>query len=161
MKDLSAKSKKCTFEIRTRKLNKAKRDKIHEAVRTALEKDGWTITDDPLVVQIDDGDRSLEIDLGAERVIAATKGNKKIAVEIKSFSSASILNSFHEALGQYLDYRDALEEGNIEREMYLAVDSEIYKQMENIRFILRRIKKYGLNILLINIESKTILEWKI
>lgn len=27
-----------------------KRDSFHEAVRTALEKEGWTITDDPLTV---------------------------------------------------------------------------------------------------------------
>ena len=29
-----------------------RKDKYHQAVRTALEKDGWKITDDPLTVQV-------------------------------------------------------------------------------------------------------------
>ena len=56
------------------------RDLYHDAVKNALVKDGWTITHDPFIVEIE-GDR-LYIDLGAERVIAAEKGTRKIAVEI-------------------------------------------------------------------------------
>ena len=58
------------------------RDTYHDAVKNALIKDGWTITHDPLVVELG-GDR-LFIDLGAERVIGAEKGTRKIAVEVKT-----------------------------------------------------------------------------
>ena len=58
------------------------RDVYHLAVRTALEKDGWTITDDPLTVPTPGVD--FHIDLGAARdLIGATKGGEEIAVEIK------------------------------------------------------------------------------
>ena len=63
------------------------KDIYHDTVKNALIKDGWTITHDPLRLSIDD--KNLFIDLGAERIIAAVKGTKKIAVEIKSFVGRS------------------------------------------------------------------------
>ena len=39
------------------------RDKYHSVVRAALEKAGWTITDDPFVINV--GTTDLQIDLGA------------------------------------------------------------------------------------------------
>ena len=47
-------------------------DKHHEAVKNALIKDGWTITDDPLTVEFEDV--YLYADIGAERTLAAEKG---------------------------------------------------------------------------------------
>ena len=53
------------------------RDRFHNAVRTALEKDGWTITNDPFQVSI--GDVDFEIDLAAE-ILAAERADEKIAL---------------------------------------------------------------------------------
>ena len=61
----------------------ATRDKIHDLVASALTKDGWEITHDPFTMRI--GKLDLQVDLGAERLLAAEKGDEKIAVEIKSF----------------------------------------------------------------------------
>lgn len=61
----------------------SRKDRFHQTVRRALEKDGWTITHDPLGLKI--GNLRLKADLGAEKTIAAQKDNKKIAVEVKSF----------------------------------------------------------------------------
>jgi XisH protein len=47
----------------------------HNTVRTALEKDGWTITDDPLTLNI--GERSVFVDLGAEKLLTAEKQGQK------------------------------------------------------------------------------------
>ena len=58
------------------------KDKFHQQVREALEKEGWTITHDPYKIMI--GRRRGYIDLGAE-IIGAEKGDQIIAVEIKSF----------------------------------------------------------------------------
>jgi hypothetical protein len=84
----------------------AAKDKFHNVVKIAIEKDGWTITDDPLFIRAEDVD--FYIDLGAEKVLAAEKAGQKIAVEIKSFLGASEVNEFHSALGQFLNYRSAL-----------------------------------------------------
>lgn len=63
------------------------KDIYHDTVRTALEKDNWIITDDPLTLKV--GRRDLFVDLGAEKLLAAQRQGKKIAVEIKSFISQS------------------------------------------------------------------------
>lgn len=136
-----------------------RRDLIHHIVRIALENDGWNITDDPLYVKVEGG-RGIEIDLGAEKLIGAEKGEEKIAVEIKSFISTSVLSDFHQALGQYLDYQDALEENNIDRVLFLAISMEVYKQIKVFPFILRRIKKYKLKLIVVNLEKEMITTWK-
>lgn len=53
----------------------SKRDLFHYAVRHALERDGWTITDDPL--RIEWGGATIKIDLGAERLLAAEREGEK------------------------------------------------------------------------------------
>ena len=58
------------------------KDFFHNAVRLALEKDGWLIT--------------------------AQKGNQKIAVEVKSFIGLSAISEFHTAIGQFLNYKVVL-----------------------------------------------------
>ena len=47
------------------------RDKLHD-VKNALIKDGWTITHDPYHLKY--GEHDLFVDIGAERMIAAEKG---------------------------------------------------------------------------------------
>ena len=66
------------------------KDLFHGAVKNALIKEGWTITHNPLFIRF--GDIDLYIDLGAEKVIAAEKDGRKIAVEIKSFLGTSVIN---------------------------------------------------------------------
>ena len=72
--------------------NVAAHDIFHDAVKHALEKEGWLITHDPLSLQI--GGVEMYIDLGAEQLIAAEKHGEKIAVEIKSFVAVSALVPF-------------------------------------------------------------------
>jgi|ERR671933_2298852 hypothetical protein len=100
------------------------KDIYHDTVRTALEKDGWTITDELFRLTI--GSRSVYIDLGAEKLLAAEKEGCKIAVEIKSFLSPSPVNDLEKALGQYILYRDVLKRSQPERILYLAISDEVY-----------------------------------
>lgn len=60
------------------------KDVFHQQVKKALIKDGWKITDDPLIISISEAIK-LQIDLAAENAIGAEKEREKIAVEIKSF----------------------------------------------------------------------------
>ena len=50
-------------------------------------------------------DATLQIDLGAERLIAAEKGIEKIAVEVKSFVGSSKIEDLRDAVGQFVIYR--------------------------------------------------------
>ncbi|MEM8721591.1 MAG: XisH family protein [Cyanobacteria bacterium P01_G01_bin.39] len=103
------------------------KDIYHETVKNALIKDRWTITDDPLKLTI--GSRSLYVDLGVEKLIAAQKDNQKIAVEIKSFISPSPIKDLENALGQYVLYQNILQSTDSERILYLAIREEVYNDL--------------------------------
>ncbi|MGB3312736.1 MAG: XisH family protein [Nodosilinea sp.] len=104
------------------------RDLYHNAVCTALEKDGWIITDDPLVLTI--GLRSIFVDLGAEKLIAAERGPDKIAVEVKSFLSPSPISDLEVAWGQYFLYAArTLQRQEPDRLLYLAVTETIFQTL--------------------------------
>jgi hypothetical protein len=94
-------------------------DIYHENVRKALVRDGWIITHDPYTLTF--GHRDVFIDLGAERVIAAEKGQEKIAVEVKSFQGASDIRDLELAIGQYVFYRSLLTRFEPGRKLFLAV----------------------------------------
>ena len=115
------------------------RDLYHDTVKNALIKDGWRITDDPLILSI--GRRDLFVDLGAERLIAAEKSNEKIAVEIKSFIGASRVDDLEKALGQYILYNEVLREKEEKIILYLAIKQSVYEDIfdEKIgRLLLKR-----------------------
>jgi hypothetical protein len=103
------------------------RDKYHDAVKNALIKDGWDITDDPL--HLEWGPRDLYVDLGAEKLFAAEKEGRKIAVEVKSFAGASDMAHLEQALGQYVLYRSKLKRLEPERKLYLAMREAAFEKI--------------------------------
>jgi hypothetical protein len=109
-----------------------RRDLYHDVVVKALESEGWTITDDPLQVSI--GDTDLYVDLAAERVLGAVRGEVKIAVEIKSFLGASKVEDLEMAVGQYNVYRDVLAEVQPDRLLYLAVSRRVDRSILSSQF---------------------------
>ena len=127
---------------------------FHQIVKTALEKEGWIITHDPY--SIDLGFVDLYIDLGAERLIAATKNGEKIAVEIKTFLGASTISEFHVAVGQFINYRIALEEEEAERQLYLAIPSEIYKRFFKYPFIQTVVRINQIPLIIYSVEKEAI-----
>lgn len=133
------------------------KDKFHDIVKLALEKDGWNITNDPLY--IDFGQVQMSIDLGAEKLLAAEKEGKKIAVEIKSFLNPSAITDFHLALGQFLNYRTALREKEAERNLYLAVDIETYNDFFTLQFIQIQIQEFQLKLVIYDTENEEIVRW--
>lgn len=120
------------------------KDKFHDAVKNALIKEGWTITNDPLFLQF--GGVDLYVDLGAEKMLAAQKDNQKIAVEIKSFLGDSTITEFHQALGQLLNYRLILKRQEPERILYLAVPLDIYESFFKLEFTQLAIADYQLKL---------------
>jgi hypothetical protein len=136
----------------------AARDVFHRAVRNALEKDGWTITDDPLEVEI--GDVEMYIDLGAERLLAAQRAGQKIAVEIKSFIGPSNISEFHTALGQFFNYRIALEEQDPNRVLYLAVPSGTYQSFFQKKFVQIVVERSYLKLIVYDPIDEVIVTWK-
>ncbi|MFL5802395.1 MAG: XisH family protein [Roseiflexaceae bacterium] len=134
------------------------RDIFHQAVRAALEKEGWTITHDPLPIPY--GGIDLYIDLGAERLLAAERDGERIAVEIKSFLGASLVSDFHTALGQFLNYRLILEELEPERELYLAVPFDTYATFFSQAFPQLAVQRHQIKLIVYNAAQEEITLWQ-
>ena len=135
----------------------AAKDLFHEAVRRGLEKDQWIVTDDPLELEWEEV--KVKIDLAAERLIAAERGEEKIAVEIKSFIGTSAISDFHTALGQFLNYRIMLEVNEPDRLLYLAVPLETYKTFFQSRFAQVVIERHQLKLIVYEPVIEEIVQW--
>jgi hypothetical protein len=136
----------------------AAKDIFHAAVRQALIKEQWVITADPLIIKINKV--KLEIDLAAEKIFAAQKAGRKIAVEVKSFVSSSVIFDFHLALGQFLNYRLALQMKEPDRIIYLAVPLDTFNSFFQEIFVQEAMKIYQLKLIIYDANKEEIVEWR-
>ena len=134
-----------------------KLDIIHDAVRNALIKDGWVITDDPYVIQY--RKTTLYADLGAEQTMAAERYGQKLVVEVKSFIGASKIQDLKEALGQYDIYRYLLEEIAPDRKLYVAISTTAYKSFFKQDVIQLILNKHQLPLIVVDTEMEEIRQW--
>jgi hypothetical protein len=134
-------------------------DIFHTVVRSALEKEGGTITDDPIYLKVDE-DR-LYVDLGAENnLLGAERSGQKIAVEIKSFLGLLLITDFHSAIGQSWNYRVVLAEQQPDRVLYLAVPEDIYEEFFTRRLAQMSVTRMQLNLLVFNPIREEIVLWR-
>lgn len=134
------------------------RDFFHDIVRTALEKDGWVITADPLVLTI--GLRSVFVDLGAEKLIAAERGSEKIAVEIKSFLGPSPISDLEVAWGQFFLYARTLQRQEPDRALYLAVNETVFQTLFAEEAGLLLLNEPGFRLIVFDPITEEIIQWK-
>ncbi len=134
------------------------RDVFHNQVKTALIKDGWIITHDPFVIRISEVIK-LQIDLAAESAIAAERDSEKIAIEIKSFVADSDISEFHTALGQYLNYAQAIEEQEPNRTVYLAIPVDTYQDFFQLPFIQKTLRRYDIKLVIYDPGKEEIRQW--
>jgi hypothetical protein len=101
----------------------------------------------------------LEIDLAAEKIIGASRGNTKIAVETKSFISKSWLHDFYKAVGQFGFYSLTIEEEEPERQLYLAMPDNAYKYIFRDPISKKLAENNKMRFIIYNIETEKIIEW--
>ncbi len=134
-----------------------RRDAYHTAVKQALVKDGWTITDDPLHLKW--GRKDMYIDLGASQLLAAQRQECKIAVEVKTFTGRSELDDLEKALGQYVLYFDVLVELEPERTLYLALPTWAYESLFEEPLGQLLLKNQRLRLIVFDPEQEAIKQW--
>src|SRR5262249_39832298 len=103
-----------------------RKDLIHESVKNALIKDGWTITDDPYRIEYEEAD--VYADLRVEKAAGETL-RRVLVIEIKEFTVVSPMHRLEEALGQYQVYRSYLRQIAPKEQLYLAVDQVSYEAL--------------------------------
>lgn len=135
----------------------AAKDKDHLIVIKALEKDGWIITDDPFYIHAKG--YTYQADLGAERLLSAAKGEEKIVVEIKTFLGTSKIYDFHQAIGQFHNYKTGLMDMKSERDLYLAMPHEIYEELFQHETIQNSAKLIGLKLAVYHRTKIEIVKW--
>lgn len=133
------------------------KDTFHESVKRALQKEQWVITADPLKFKF--GNAKFRVDLGAEKLVAAERGEEKIAVEIKSFLNPSAITDFYAALGQFLSYRLALASVEPDRKLYLAVPFEVYRTFFQSEFTQAAVQEYQVLLIVYEPTEEVIVQW--
>ncbi len=135
-----------------------RKDNIHDAVKNALIRDGWTITNDPLFLEY--GEEDMYVDLGAERLLAAERGTERIAVEIKSFQGLSALTELHNALGQYQVYYAVLEQTEPDRKLYIALSKSAYDELQKMETFALVVARYDVALFVVRIADEEIDLWR-
>lgn len=134
------------------------RDTYHDIVVRALEHDGWTITADPL--RLTYGQRDFYVDLAAEHAtVAAERGQRKIAVEIKSLGDRSPMRAFEHAIGQFVVYRMVLQEHEPERQLYLAIPEAMYQSLLTDGLGELAVRHLGLCLFTFDLTTERIVQW--
>jgi len=135
----------------------ARKDLLHNPTRHSLIKAGWTITNDPLSIKF--GGIDFHIDLGANRILTASKNDENIAVEVKSFAGPSPLTAFHAAVGQFLNYQLVLREKQLDHTLFLAIPESVYETFFMTRFGQLAVREHGLRLIVIDDEEEVVIRW--
>lgn len=132
------------------------KDVYHSAVRNALVKDGWTISDDPFRIRW--GKRDYYVDLGAVDTLGAWKDGRRIAVECKSFIGNSLVDDVEKALGQVLLYQAILARKGDDHDVFLAVPKLVAKLFDEPLGELL-LEDFGLRVIVFDPKREEILQW--
>jgi hypothetical protein len=138
------------------------KDFFHDAVRAALENDGWLITHDPYEIKTDLlnlFDTRMKVDLGAEKLIAADKGAEKIAVEVKSLLGPSLIYDLHNLVGQFFNYQIGIDAQEPDRMLFVAIPSIIFEKLDHQEFFKRILLKSQMHLIVFEPNSKVIKKW--
>ena len=133
------------------------KDIIHTPVKNAIEKAGWTVTNDQYTVQY--AEFTVYADLAAERIIAAQRGKQKIALEIKSFVKRSAVQDVRDALGQYVMYRAYLSQVEPDRKLYMAVSLRAYQDVFGLKAVQFLVQQFSIALIVVNIEHEEVVAW--
>ena len=133
------------------------KDVYHDNFKNALIKDDWTITHDPYTLSF--GTKDVFVDLGAERIVAAIKDTEKIAIEIKSFRSASDIRDLENAVGQYAFYRSLIQRYEPDRKLFLAIPKSVFDSTFNEPIVRPVLEDLSIAVIAFDIQLEVITKW--
>lgn len=134
-----------------------RKDQIHEAVKSALIKAGWRITDDPYRIHYEDVD--VYADLRVEMLEGGIGLRRALVIEIKSFLDDSAIHSLEVALGQYTAYRTFLNEVAPELKLYLAVADTVYQNQFQRKSFQLIVQANQIAMLVVDVQQEEIVAW--
>jgi hypothetical protein len=78
---------------------------------------------------------------------------------VKSFLGASLVKEFHTALGQFLNYRFALQQKQPNRVLFLAVPLDIYTSFFSLALAQGVVAQYNVKVLVYHPETQEVRQW--
>jgi XisH protein len=135
----------------------SRRDRLHQVLRQTLEKEGWTVTADPLILVLEQS--VLRADLGAEKTFAAEKAGRKIAIEVKDFTAASGISELEKTMGQLQLYQWALEVQEPDRWLFLAVTEVAYQKYFQKPLFQLAVRRNKMNLLVYDPQAEVVVQW--
>lgn len=73
--------------------------------------------------------------------------------------SESLAYDFHEALGQYLEYRIGLGLQEPDRQVYLAISASRYDRIKKLMLPRLAMEQFQVSLVTFDVISKTIVQW--
>lgn len=134
-----------------------RKDRIHESVKNALIKDGWTITDDPFRIVYEDTD--VYADLRIVKAADGTTVQRALVIEIKGFTGDSPIHNLENALGQYELYRIYLKSVAPEDKLYLAIRATTYNEQFTRPAFAVIVQEKNLPLLVVDTEREEVVQW--
>ena len=132
-------------------------DAIHDAVVDALVNENWTIIKEQFSLRYQE--LRLSVDIAAKKSLIAQQGDKKILVEVKSFSERSFVKALQAALGQYRMYRDVVTLKKLDFELYLAISQDVYSLFFHRPSTEDFIMINEVNLLIVDIKQEKVVQW--
>jgi len=134
-----------------------RKDQIHDAVKNALIKDGWIITDDPYRIEYEEAD--VYADLRIEKGRDGEELLRVLVIEIKEFTSVSPMHRLEQAPGQYQVYRSYPRQIAPDEQLYLAVDKVSYEPLFSRKSFQRIVADYHLALIVVDVPNEEISQW--
>jgi len=131
-------------------------DHCHAKVVHALEKVGWVVNPKPFTLDLPS--RQLYADILAERTDEDQR-EQIIVIEVKCFANPdSEMHDFYVAIGQYLTYRSAIPDQQLDLNVYLAIPTHAYKSVFT-EVGQSLVQSQQIKLIVVNLDQEEIEEW--
>jgi hypothetical protein len=131
-------------------------DICHQQVVSALQKDGWLIDAEQVVISTEK--RQGFVDVRAAREVNGTR-QQVMLVEVKCFPDRnSTTQELYIAIGQYIIYRAIMVESETVIPLYLAVPDEVFEAVfdSSVRWAVRDSQ---IKLVIVVLDREVITEW--
>ena len=130
------------------------RDKIHEAVIRALEKQGWRVEREHY--KLYPPERVLFVDLHIKNM----NDERNVLVDINSYhESGAQIQILANAIGKYLIYRQAMDFLEIEAPLYLAVPEMAYNGVLSESWLTPLFDQLQIKWIVVDVVSEEVVLW--
>ncbi len=103
---------------------------------------------------------NLFVDLAAEEMVVAQRDGRKIAVEIKTFGRASIVQDLKDMVGSFQVYRDLLAETAPDFQLFVAISQVTYESDFDLPIAQFLVTKNHIPLIIVDVISARITQWK-